>query len=166
MNVDKEKFTVSRNFFKRVLHELCKAMNETYIDSDTSPEATLWRNSGLNENSRWKNLVQFVETHGSFQQSGAALIPKLIEKLPVISTIFHFEYQSNGKAIASRITTDTPKDGNPMDTKSVKTDTSKDENQWTQNRLNRNKTIIQKVPVMETVRLQVTRVVTTPKWKR
>ena len=96
--------------------------------TDTSPEAIIWRNSGLNPDSRWKNLVQFVETNGSFQQSGSTLIPKLLIKLPVTSTFFQFEYHSNGKAIASRITPTTPKDGTPTDTKLVpsSTDTNED----------------------------------------
>ena len=99
-------WTVSRSLFRAFLPTLCQELNNAYPSTDTTPHATTWHNSGINEEStKWKDLVAFAEKPNkkfSTTQTGPAVIRKIVTKLPVLKDIFEFEYHTNGKVTITK----------------------------------------------------------------
>ena len=93
-------FSVSRNLFRDFLQDLVDRLNKTYPLSDNSSQANRWRRSGIGHNSKWKDIIVFVDNNQNTykQQTGPTVIRKLVKLLPVIGTFYDITYHTNGRA--------------------------------------------------------------------
>ena len=87
-------FTVSRSLFRDFLNDLVNRLNKVYPIGDTSLHAERWHQSGIGCNSKWRDIIAYVDPNpnANRQQPGTTVVRKLIAHLTVVETLYSFEY--------------------------------------------------------------------------
>ena len=95
-------FSISRSLFRDFFTDLVTCLNELDSINNTSKQVLVWCQSGLGDNSKWREIIVFVNqnSHTNCQQPSPTVVKKLVPCLLVINTFYMFEFHSNNTVTA------------------------------------------------------------------